>query len=1002
MRRLAIILSLVFPSIAAGAGPGSRIEGLDSLASATLMRSLEILKIQPEELGFDKLYMEDDTFRLGIVEELLNHPLELPGWQARTVDAVRARRDDPARLCAFLGETCEASDADGAGWSGSIARVRDAFARGRGAARPIEPMIASFVAACREADAAQQRAFTKLEERDRTTVLVLAPAFWGDWEEPGSTDVRRKGRIHFELGAPADTSIKLTDHPILDAAVKLDRSAMTRGAYRFLAAVTDFAAELGTTELPEATASLRGVTGGIVGSYETPWGLLVIGGPGSNTYDASALADIAFLVEPGGDDVYRGRVASAVGGLTRSLAAVVDAAGNDLYDASERPYAIGGAVIGTAALIDLCGNDTYRGEDGSCGAGFFGVGVLYDGGGVDFFEGRNFCEGSGAFGLGALISDAEDIAPPGQLPEEDRAFKLGFVPVPGTGAVPIRYDDNDTYRCARQSQGFASTFGAGLLFDRTGNDVYSSGGHYLHRPLRPNDFQSLSQGFSIGFRPRAGGGIGLLIDDEGNDFYDAEIYAQGTSYWYSIGLLADRAGNDRYLAAQYAQGAGVHLSVGSLWDRGGDDHYDCTLGVTQGTAHDLSVGMQIDESGNDFYIVSDGQGVSITDSFALFIDGQGDDLYATPGVGQGTVTWNRGFCGAGIFLDLEGKDLYPIPSSGKDGAVWSHDLNSLGIDLDRDLQLPGEVIPEPVLTAADSARSVEALFKDASTWNVGSARDLVARARKALKTKGVAAVDYVCREKLDSEDGLEYEAMIDLARAYPDSFTARILPHLIDPKEQVQRNVIGLLGDLKRTDARVPMTAMLTMPKQEKHWNRVIQALGRIGDPAASPVLRPYLADKQERRRIVTCVALAALKDTISMPALCARLGDPLLTVRAAAHQALRSFGAASVAPLVARLGGTPGNRDVTVQTLGRVAVDLKEATDPAAKRARAAARRTLAAELDRTGQEDALCRAAAVSALLKLGEPEMLELVRCRMLDEYDPLVLRTYEKSSSNMPAK
>ena len=32
--------------------------------------------------------------------------------------------------------------------------------------------------------------------------------------------------------------------------------------------------------------------------------------------------------------------------------------------------------------------------------------------------------------------------------------------------MPIRYDDNDTYLCARQSQGFASTFGSGLLYEK--------------------------------------------------------------------------------------------------------------------------------------------------------------------------------------------------------------------------------------------------------------------------------------------------------------------------------------------------------------------------------------------------------------------------------------------------------------------------------------------------------------------------------------------------------
>ena len=92
-------------------------------------------------------------------------------------------------------------------------------------------------------------------------------------------------------------------------------------------------------------------------------------------------------------------------------------------------------------------------------------------------------------------------------------------------------------------------------------------------------------GFAIGARPRAGGGIGVLYDRSGNDFYNAEIYAQGTSYWYSLGMLIDERGQDIYNATQYAQGAGVHLSIGYLCDGAGDDSYHSRFGPGQGGAH---------------------------------------------------------------------------------------------------------------------------------------------------------------------------------------------------------------------------------------------------------------------------------------------------------------------------------------------------------------------------------------------------------------------------------
>lgn len=1030
------------------------VAGLDSLASATLLRALDYLDLRPEELGFDKLYVEDDTFRLVAVERLLNDPLKLPGWQDQLLATLRSVVDDPAQLAGNLGRLCGAPDSRTVGpthWpfkqrgdagpnapdGAEDARGEQEDARGHmktpaEAATDLETLLESFVRTTGEADRWLQRAFAAMTAEEKSALLVLAPAFWGDWEEP--SEKARKGRLHFELGAEADTTIELSEDLVLDLAAKVDRASLTRAARLFLWGLSDLcgSSEMGGLRdlcgssgtgnsddlgggvagapLPKATQRLEGVTGPVIAVAGTPWGLFVVGGPGSNAYSAEALERIAFLIEPGGDDVYRGRAASAVGQLLRPFGAIVDLEGDDLYEARKHSYALGGAVLGVAALIDLCGNDIYRGEDGVEGAGFFGAGFLYDGSGTDFFEGRNLSQGAGAFGIGLLVSDCSLRAPPGPELEEDRAFNEGLSKVPGTGAVPIRYDENDTYLCACRSQGFASTFGAGLLYDRKGSDTYRAGGRYLHAPLLPNDFQSFAQGYSIGFRPRAGGGVGILMDEEGNDFYDAEVYAQGAGYWYSIGLLFDGAGNDRYLAAQYAQGAGIHLAVGSLWDRGGDDHYACKFGVTQGTAHDLSAAMFLDEGGDDYYLVSDGQGVSLTNSVAVFIDSQGDDFYATPGNGQGWVRWARGFCGPAIFLDLEGNDTYPADAPGKNAAVWRQGTYGLGIDLDRDLELPDEVVPEIVLTPEDSVRTVEELFETASIWEVGSAREKVRRARKALIAKGMEAVEYVVAERLMTRSGLEYRAILELAEAYGDSFSARILPLLDSDDERVQRNVIELLGDMKRKEARESMEAMLRRKKHRRQWTRIISALGKIAEPEAAQSLRPFLKDGDERRRIYTVTALASLRDTASVGSFVDLLEDPLLTVRSAASRALCGFGATAVEPICRKMqpGGDrrgseqPGRGQwaIRIHTLGRIAVALRDSTDGCSLRARARARRVLMAELD--GPSDgsheeslAAARAAAVCALVELGDPETLAFVRLRMEDEFNPLVRRTYENA-------
>jgi HEAT repeat protein len=951
------------------------IAGLDSLASATLLDGLRRLEVAPPELGFEKLYAEDDTFRLGIVEELLRDPLRLPQWQTDVVRTARRLAGEPGPLAASLGELGEAT---------------------AGVSRMMVPPVdlPEFLALCRSAETDLALSFSALTLAEQTRLLVLAPSVWGDWENPDSPDRLRKGMLQFARSLPADTAFVVSEKPILDAAARVDRGALTAATLQFFTAVSGMA-EVAQHLSSSSVSSMEGILGPITAAQETPWGLFVVGGPGRNVYEARALERIAFLVEPGGDDVYSGTIASALGGLTRPLSAIVDLAGDDLYD-GRAPFALAGAVLGVAVLIDEGGDDVYRGEDGSLGAGFFGAGFLFDRGGTDLFEGRNFTQGAGAIGIGALVSWSGDLAPPGPPPEKDPAFDQGLIPVAGTGARPVRYDENDSYRCARQGQGFASTFGVGLLYDRAGNDGYRAGGEYLHAPLRPHDFQSLSQGFSIGFRPRAAGGIGILIDEEGNDFYDAEVYAQGVSYWYSIGLLFDGGGNDRYHATQYAQGAGVHLAVGSLWDRGGDDQYVAQFGVTQGTAHDLSAGMLRDEAGNDYYLVDGGQGVSLTNSVGIFLDEQGDDLYATIGGSQGTLNWARGFSGAALFADLEGKDRYARDAPGADGAIWMQDLFAVGIDLDRDIVLPGETVPEPVLTRADSLRSVEELFDTASLWEVGSARESVARARKALIAKGPAALGYVTRERLGTDDGLEYRAIESLARAYPDSASARLVPRLRDRDPKVLANVIRLLGDLKRVEARLPLVAMLSERRLEEQWVRVIEALGKIGDAKAAPALRPFLRDAQERRRIQTAVALAALRDTTATDRIAEQLDDPLLTVRAAASAALVGLGPPSAGAVLARLDRRAAHRPLGLRTLGRLAASLKDREDPASARARQQIAAALLAEitdLSRPAAGDPQSRAAAVEAILAFDLAEMTGVLRARMAAENDPLVRRTYE---------
>ena len=108
------------------------------------------------------------------------------------------------------------------------------------------------------------------------------------------------------------------------------------------------------------THTIRGITGEVLLAQQTPYGLVIIGGRGPNTYDLEKGA--ALIIDLGGNDTYRGSIgASSTSDLGNSI--VIDLSGNDTYEPSPLGLATGRAGIGI--LIDHSGNDTYRLSPGS-------------------------------------------------------------------------------------------------------------------------------------------------------------------------------------------------------------------------------------------------------------------------------------------------------------------------------------------------------------------------------------------------------------------------------------------------------------------------------------------------------------------------------------------------------------------------------------------------------------------------------------------------------------
>lgn len=402
-------------------------------------------------------------------------------------------------------------------------------------------------------------------------------------------------------GAPTDAQAlipQLRDNlpapsRLRDIAGGLDQAALDRATTLFLNATARF-----VHGMRAAGASLAFPAQAM--RFESAVGAVVIGTRGDDVHGP----DAAVIIDPGGNDVYTR--APATGG---AISVIVDLGGDDRYLGSDV------AVHGLSAIIDFSGNDRYTMAGPGLGAAIAGAALLLDFAGDDAYEADLFGQGAAALGLGAVVD-------------------LG---------------GNDTYRLRAGGQGFGLAGGVGLLWDRSGNDTYVAGG--LPDAFGRGGGTSWAQGAALGYRVSLGGGIGILRDDAGNDSYSAEMFTQGTAYYYGLALLWDGGGDDRYRAVRYAQGNGVHEAVGVLRDESGNDRYELTFGVGQGMGLDLAVG--------------------------VLFDGAGDDDYRAPLLAQGAATAN----GLGILADAGGADRWHVddPQRVWGRADWSRELPTIGL-----------------------------------------------------------------------------------------------------------------------------------------------------------------------------------------------------------------------------------------------------------------------------------------------------------------------------------
>ena len=298
--------------------------------------------------------------------------------------------------------------------------------------------------------------------------------------------------------------------------------------------------------------------------------------------------------------------------------------------------------------MDLSGDDVYQLDQGSGGTGFAGLGLLFDRQGNDVYMGNRFTQGAAFGGLGLLI----DLA------------------------------GNDRYTSHGFALGFGGPLGIGTVIDRSGNDVYQCGDKYpsaLNQQdaptAKPGDpaFQYLCVGMGAGAGVDGGskkadaaqlnlaGGLGYLIDLEGQDQYRSGTLSQGAGHYFGTGIALDLGGDDTRVGGRTSQGAATHYGIGVLLDTRGHDRYAASgAKAILGAASDRSASLMIDGgTDNDGYDLTGGSGLGDAEgeSWSLFADEGGSDRYTgLSGLGRGTPD------SLGLFFDLTGDDTYEASS----------------------------------------------------------------------------------------------------------------------------------------------------------------------------------------------------------------------------------------------------------------------------------------------------------------------------------------------------
>lgn len=431
-----------------------------------------------------------------------------------------------------------------------------------------------------------------------------------------------------------------TARRLCDLMEKMDRTGLHMAA-EALAPLADVELLEQLKSLPaEGDVKVPGVSGPVAARLETPGGVVLIGGKGPNTYQLDQMREVSAVIDLGGGNTFH----EGTVGLDRPVLVVINLDGNNVFRGSKAGIQ-GGAVLGVSMLLNYGGNNTYDAQDVAQGSAVAGIGILIDYGSKNRYRGVRRVQGQALGGIGILIG---------------------------------RGGKND-YRAAMWAQGFGGPLGFGLLDNVVGDNHYYCGGMWRDSYPETPGCEGWGQGVGAGLRQVANGGIGVILDNGGENTYEFDYLSHGGGYWCGLGFARDFGGNTKRLITRTAYnggprtepkfqrfgcGWGCHYALGFLFDDAGNDEYEGTIMGT-GMAWDCSMGILADFAGNDHYKATGGltQGTGAQMGFGVLFDYKGDDRY--DGYGQGYAPSGISYhtlpaCGGNFsfLVDYGGKDKY--------------------------------------------------------------------------------------------------------------------------------------------------------------------------------------------------------------------------------------------------------------------------------------------------------------------------------------------------------